>query len=182
MDNQAVVMLLIFFARVLDVTIRTFRIILIARGFKNIAPFLGFFEVIIWLYAVSRALQNVNSVYSYIIYAVGFAIGNYIGMWLEEKVAIGFVSVRIITTKGITALPMHLREEGFDVSVVEGTSHEGEIFIIYSVIPRKEIKRVIDIIEVLEPAALITLEDVRPLNGGFIGKKSVLNVFNRQMR
>ncbi len=182
MDDQVVVMILIFFARVLDVTIRTFRIILIARGFKNIAPFLGFFEVIIWLYAVSRALQNVNSVYSYIIYAVGFAIGNYIGMWLEERVAIGFVSVRIITTKEITALPMQLREEGFDPSIVEGKSDRGDIFIIYSVIPRKEIKRVIEIIKLLEPAALITLEDVKPMNGGFIGKRSVLNVFNRLMR
>ncbi len=182
MENQAVVMFFIFMARVMDVSIRTVRIILIARGFKNIAPFLGFFEVMIWLYAVSKALENVNSIYSYIIYAVGFAAGNYIGMWLEEKIAIGFVSVRIITSKEITALPMQLREEGFDASIVEGRSDKGEIFIIYTVIPRREVKKVLELIKVLEPAGLITLEDVKPLNGGYIGKKSILNVFNRQMR
>ena len=95
---------LIFLARICDVTIGTIRIILVSKGRKNMAPFLGFFEVFIWILAISRIMQNLNNPICYIAYAGGFAAGNYIGMMVEEKIALGVILIRIITHKEATYL------------------------------------------------------------------------------
>jgi hypothetical protein len=88
--------ILIFLARVIDVSLGTLRIIFIARGRRKLAPLLGFFEVLIWIVVVSQVMQNLHSPLSFIAYAAGFATGNYVGMWIEDKLAIGTLIVRVI--------------------------------------------------------------------------------------
>lgn len=154
-------MILIFFARVCDVSLGTMRIILIARGYRNMAPVLGFFEVLIWLFAISKALGNVSGMGSYIIYATGFAVGNFAGMILEEKIALGYQSVRVITSKIVSALPLVLRDEGFSVTIIEGSGDRGDVFILFTVIPKKHVKKVLEIVNMLEPDSFITIEDVK---------------------
>ena len=94
--------LLIFLARICDVTLGTIRIIAVSKGLKRLAPFLGFFEVFIWILAISRIMQNLNNPICYIAYAGGFAAGNYVGMKVEEKVALGIILIRVITYKEAT--------------------------------------------------------------------------------
>ncbi|MEW6525168.1 MAG: DUF2179 domain-containing protein [Spirochaetota bacterium] len=167
---------LIFVARIFDVSIGTMRIILMARGYRSIAPILGFFEVLIWLVAINSALKHFDGIISYIVYAAGFATGNYVGMLLEEKIAIGYQSIRIITSKVVSALPLVLRQEGFGVTQIDGIGMKGPITLLFTVVPKKEVKRVVEIVQMLEPNAFITIEDVKQHLSGF----SVHNGFTQK--
>ncbi len=89
--------LLIFLARVTDVTLGTIRIVFVAKGYKFLSAVLGFFEVFIWLVAVSKIFENLDNWFYYIAYAGGFAAGNYVGLLIEERMAIGYVNIRIVT-------------------------------------------------------------------------------------
>jgi len=92
-----IIPLMIMFARICDVTIGTFRIILVSRGERLYASLAGFVEVFIWVVAVSQVLTNFGGLINYIAYAAGFAIGNYIGITLERRLAMGMVVMRVIT-------------------------------------------------------------------------------------
>lgn len=100
MFTYVVMPLLIFLARVGDVTINTLRIMFVLNGKKNVAPILGFFEALIWLLAIGQIFQNIDNPMSYLAYAGGFGAGTYIGMVIEEKLALGRVLVRVITKEG----------------------------------------------------------------------------------
>ena len=158
---------LIFLARVIDVSIGTIRIILISRGNKLVAPLLGFFEVIIWLAAIGQVMQNLSNVVSYLAYGAGFAFGNYVGIALEKRLAIGLQAVRIITDNQLHSLQMVLRDEGYAVTTVEATGAKGPVHIIYTVVTRKEVKHVLELCRLFEPKAFITVEDIRSSYAGF---------------
>jgi uncharacterized protein YebE (UPF0316 family) len=111
--------LLIFIARIGDVSIGTLRLIFISRGFKFYAPLLGFFEVIIWLLAIGQIMQHLDNFMCYIAYGLGFATGNYIGIILDEKLSLGTLLVRIVPKKDPTELIMRLRDEEFGASLVD---------------------------------------------------------------
>lgn len=164
-------LVMIFFARIADVSIGTIRIILIARGYRKLAPVCGFFEVIIWLVAMSQVLKNLNNFYSYIVYGLGFAMGNYVGMKLESIIAIGYQAIRVITTEKILSLPLVLRQEGYGVTTIKGTGARGEVTIIYTIVPRKMIDHALEIINTLEPSAFISIEDIKSTDKGFFSKK-----------
>ncbi|MCX8123946.1 MAG: DUF2179 domain-containing protein [Spirochaetes bacterium] len=158
---------LIFIARIFDVSIGTMRIILMARGYRSIAPVLGFFEVLIWLVAINSALKHFDGAISYVVYAAGFATGNYVGMLLEEKIAIGYQSVRIITSKMVSALPLVLRQEGYGVTQIDGVGMKGPITLLFTVVPKRDVKKVVEVVQMLEPNAFITIEDVKQHLSGF---------------
>ncbi len=173
MTPEIVTMLYIFFARIFDVSIGTIRIILISKGYRYIAPLFGFVEVLIWLTAITKALQHLDSVYSYLIYAAGFATGNFVGMLLEAKIPLGYKYVQIITSKMVTALPLQLREHGFGVTTVDGKGMKGDVFIIHTIVPKGDIPTVLEIVNILEPMAFVTVEDVRPMRAGYISRRSL---------
>ncbi len=97
--NYVILPLLIAIARIMDVSVGTIRLIFVSRGYKYMAPALGFVEVIIWLLAIGQIMQQLDNFMSYIGYGAGFAMGNYIGIILVEKMSIGTVVVRIIPKK-----------------------------------------------------------------------------------
>jgi len=138
MDMYQFVLLpiMIFFARVCDVSLGTIRIIFISKGIRYLAPFVGFFEVIIWLLAIGQIMQNLTNVYYYIFYAAGFATGNYVGILIEEKLSIGTVGIRIITKRDAKKLVDVLKDHKYSVSVVDGEGLTGPIKIIFAVTPR----------------------------------------------
>jgi len=172
-------LILIFCARVTDVSIGTFRIILVSRGYRNIAPFLGFFEVLIWITALGQIFKNLNGPLSYIFYAAGFATGTFVGMKLDSFVSIGYQSLRIITTEKVTALPLTLREEGFGITTVSGRGMKGEVMLIYTTVPRKRVDHVLEIVQALEPNAFITIEDVRSYKSGFVSRAGFMEKLGR---
>jgi len=153
--------LFIFLARIIDVSIGTVRIIFISKGFKLIAPLLGFFEVIIWLLAIRQIMTNLTNVMAYIAYGAGFAAGTFIGMMIEEKLSIGKVLLRIITKKDCSELLKNLKSKNYHVTDVEGEGNDGKVKIIYLIIERHEVKKAIEIVKEFNPNAFYSIEDVR---------------------
>lgn len=179
MGAEILTLFLIFLARIVDVSLGTFRIILVSRGYRAIAPFLGFFEVLIWITAIGHVMKNLNGFHSYVFYAAGFATGTYVGMKLESIVSIGYQSVRIITTEKVTALPLILRDEGFGITTVSGRGMKGEVILIYATVPRAKVRHVLDIVEQMEPNAFITIEDVRSYKSGFVSQPGLAEKIGR---
>ena len=126
--------LLIFLARILDVSIGTIRIILISKGKKILVPLLGFFEVLIWILAISRIVQNLDNPLCYLAYAGGFAAGNYIGLIIEERLSLGMLLIRIITQKDATCLIKSLQQNGYGTTCLEASGAKEKVHIIYTVI------------------------------------------------
>lgn len=156
--------LLICLARVTDVSIGTLRIIFVAKGLKLLAPILGFFEVSIWLAAISQVMANLNSITNFLAYAIGFSLGNYLGMYIESRLAIGHVVVRIITKRDATNLIAKLREQKYNVTVADAEGNEGEVSIIFTVIKRSAINKVVATINFFNPLAVYSIEDVRSVS------------------
>jgi len=156
--------LLIFFSRIVDVTLDTLRIVFISKGDKYYAPILGFFEVLIWLIAITRIMQNLDNVACYIAYAAGFAAGNYIGLIIEERLAFGVQMFRIITQKEATSLIKSLSEKGYGVTSIEAKGNSGLVHVIFSVVKRTESQKIIELINRFNPNAFYSIEDVRHIN------------------
>ncbi len=153
--------LLIFVARIMDVSIGTVRIILVAKGYKKLAPIAGFFEILIWIIAITRIVDNLDNWICYIAYALGFATGNYIGMIIEERLALGYETVRIITKREANNLIQELREKGYGTTSVDAHGNLGDVAVIYVIVSRKKLKQVIELIYKHNPKALYTIEDIR---------------------
>lgn len=153
--------ILIFCARIIDVSIATLRIIFVMSGRKYLAPILGFFESLIWLVAISQIFQNIDNAVSYIAFAAGFATGTYVGMMIEEKLALGSVVVRVITSRDATALVEHFRSRQFYYTNIPAEGREGKVNILFMVIKRDQLQEVLNIIIQFNPRAFYTVENVR---------------------
>ncbi|MEW6447559.1 MAG: DUF2179 domain-containing protein [Bacillota bacterium] len=153
--------LLIFTARILDVSIGTLRIIYVSRGYKYLAPFLGFFEVLIWLLAITQIIQNLTNFAYYIAYAGGFAMGNFVGIFLEEKLAMGTLAVRIFTIRGARDLVERLKHAGYGVTIINAEGTTGDVKIVFTIIKRKDLQNVIKLIKEYNPKAFYSIEEVR---------------------
>jgi uncharacterized protein YebE (UPF0316 family) len=158
--------ILIFLARVSDVTLGTFRIVFTSRGKRSIAPLFGFVEVFIWIVAISQLMRNVNNIATYVGYAAGFATGTYIGLLLEDKLAIGTLIVRIILKKDSTELIRQLHEAGYGVTKVDAQGSSGKVSLIYTVVKRRDLHEVVDVIHSLHPKAFLSIEEVRSTQEG----------------
>jgi uncharacterized protein YebE (UPF0316 family) len=165
--------LLIFCARLLDVPLATLRIILLSRGLKKVAPLVGFFEVLVWLIAIGQVMQHLDRWVNYVAYAGGFAAGTWLGIALEGRLALGLLSVRVITADDATDLIQHLRAEKFGVTDFAARGISGNVRLIFTVIQRKELARVMEIVRSIHPKAFVSISDVRSVSEGFIYDRSV---------
>jgi uncharacterized protein YebE (UPF0316 family) len=161
-----VIPLMVFFARVIDVTLGTLRIIFISRGKKNIAPILGFFEVFIWITIVSQIVSHANNILAYLAYAAGFAAGNYVGMNIETRLALGTQVVLAIIQEHASQLITHLRATGYGVTAVDGTGVNGAVTLVYTIVRRRNLKEVLAIINQTHPHAFISIQDVNSTQEG----------------
>jgi uncharacterized protein YebE (UPF0316 family) len=167
-DNAAyiyiILPLLVFLARIIDVTIGTLRIIFVAKGLKYFAAILGFFESLIWLIAITQVMQNLNSWQTYVAFACGFAAGNYVGVVLEERLALGNLLIRVITLREADELVDVLRKSGYGVTSVDARGETGPVKLIFSITKRRNLARIIAIIKKYNPNAFYTIEDMRYVN------------------
>jgi uncharacterized protein YebE (UPF0316 family) len=158
--------LLIFLARVIDVTLGTLRIIFTSRGMRNIAPALGFIETFIWIVAVSSIVKSAQNVAAYVGYAGGFAMGTFVGMFLENKLAVGTVTFRAIIRRETKELAQTLVEAGFGFTIVDGRGSSGKVKIIYTTVKRQDLPIVVDIFHRMVPGAFLSVEEVRSTEQG----------------
>jgi uncharacterized protein YebE (UPF0316 family) len=158
--------LIVFFARFVDVTLGTMRIIFISRGRKMLAPLLGFVEVFIWITVVSQIVRGAQNFAAYFAYAAGFAVGNYFGMVIEDKLAIGTLVIRAILPKNGNSLIEQLHEAGYGVTHVHGHGANGPVILVYTIVMRKELEKVVSIIQETSPKAFFTVEELRSVQQG----------------
>ncbi|MDD4101327.1 MAG: DUF2179 domain-containing protein [Kiritimatiellae bacterium] len=161
-----IVPLLIFVARILDVSIGTLRLIFVSKGYRIYAPILGFFEVLIWLLAIRQILNHIDNPMCYIAFGLGFGVGNYIGIRLEEKLSLGKVMVRVVPKFDTSKLVDSMRHEGFGASLVDIEGMSGKLKMIFSVAKRKDLKVLLGIIQRHNPHAFVTVEDVKTAKEG----------------
>lgn len=157
----------IMLARILDVTLGTLRIIFVSRGMKIIAPILGFFEVIIWLVAIGQIMQNLSSWVNYVAYAAGFGLGNYIGMLVEEHLAVGMLSIRIITQSEASELIAALRQNDIGTTSIDARGMEGKVSLIFSIFKRQHLPLVQKLVQTHNPKAFVSITDVRSVQEGY---------------
>ena len=179
--NWVVLPLLIAIARILDVSVGTVRLIFVSRGYKYLAPLLGFVEVIIWLLAIGQIMQQLDNFMSYIGYGAGFAMGNYIGIILVEKMSIGTVLIRVLPKFDTSNLIKHLREANFGVTSVNAEGKNGPIKMLFSIVKRKDLDGALQIINTHNPNAFYTIEEVQKVNEGHFGASTIIKDFLRNL-
>ena len=156
-----VIPLLIFLARIVDVSLGTIRMIFIAKGFKYWAPLLGFFEVLIWLVAIRKILVGLPNPLCFIAYAAGFAMGTYVGIRIEEKLSVGKVLVRIHIKKGARKLLDKLLRAHYPVVSFNAENHEGRIKVLSIVVKRQSVPKIMQFVNQFDTHVVYSIEDVR---------------------
>ena len=152
---------LIFFARIIDVSLGTLRIILVSRGNRTQATLLGFFEILIWLLAISQIMSNLTSWENYIAYAAGFATGTFVGMSIERRLAIGKLMVRIIIRRDAADLIVYLIAQNYRLTYVDAEGALGPKTVIFTIVKKNHLKDLLKKVREYSPEAFYTVEDVR---------------------
>jgi uncharacterized protein YebE (UPF0316 family) len=158
--------ILVFFARVADVTLGTLRIIFISRGKRSLAPLLGFVEVFIWITIVSQIVSHAHNLLAYLAYAAGFAAGAFVGMYIENRLALGTQLILAIVQNDSHRLITHLHAAGYGVTCVDGEGATGPVKLIYTVFPRRNLEEVLSIIKSTHPKAFLSIQDVSSTQAG----------------
>jgi len=158
--------LLIFVARICDVSMGTIRVIFITRGYKYLAPAIGFFEVGIWLLAIREIMANLTVPLYFVAYAAGFAAGTFIGLYISERLTLGKVIMRVITRKDAKDLLAHLDERGLGYTAFDARGHNGKVKVLFMILDAEDVGTVTAEIKRFNPRAFYSIEDVRQVNEG----------------
>lgn len=174
----------VLLARTIDVSLGTIRIIFISRGKRFPGALCGFFESLIWLFAIGQIVQNITNYFFYLTFATGYGLGTYCGIWLEEKLAMGTMLVRVITRKDATELIGHLRTLGYGVTSLDASGMSGRVQVFYSIIKRNNIDKVIGIIKEYNPNAFYSIQDIRHASEYVnpLGESYIRNLYSRLMK
>lgn len=165
---------LILVAKVVEVSLMTVRVVLITKGERKIGSIIGFFEVLLWIYIASTVLTGISDdPLKAVFYALGFAIGNFVGSKIEEFIGLGLSEVQVIVKEedGLE-LATAIREHGFAVTIVEGMGKNFKRNILFMFIKRKRVKAAVELVKSYQENAVITVSETKPLYGGFgVSKK-----------
>ncbi|MFX1324997.1 MAG: DUF2179 domain-containing protein [Promethearchaeota archaeon] len=157
---------LIFLARVADVTLGTLRIVFISQGRRKLAPLMGFFEIFIWLLAVGQIFGNLTNILYYFAYAGGFAMGNYVGLLVENKLSLGLLSLHLIIREDPDELISTLKENGYGLTTLTAEGTKGNVKLVVMIIKRKNQIAVLELIKKISPNAFVSIENVQSVKGG----------------
>lgn len=159
--------LFVFFMRVIDMSLDTLRLLFVMRGWKYQAGALGAVQATVFILAVSAVLQGPLNLWTVIGYAAGFGTGVVIGMFAEERLALGYIMFRIYSPMHGPAIAQRLRETGFAVTEYAAQGRNGTVTVINSAVARRHRQTVQVLVEQIDPEAFITADDVRPLQRGY---------------
>lgn len=153
--------LLILLARIVDRSLGTLRTILSARGRAKPAALIGFAEILIWLLIMQQVLGDMSNPLYFLTYAAGFGIGTYVGIQLEERIALGEVLVRIVTRDAAIELSAELRQAGYGITVLAAAGRDGPVTVMLAIVRRKDLRRLESVVASFSDQVFYTLEDVR---------------------
>ena len=164
--------ILVFFSKLCEVSLATTRLVLVNRGEKLKGAIIGFFEILIWATLASYVLKDLmDDPFKLIVYCLAFSCGNYLGVTLESKLAIGNAYIQVVVSPEKTNIIANvLRSKGFGVTIVSGKGMGGPVNILMIYVKRKSVPEAINTINEFSPQAVITINDVRQLRNGYIAK------------
>lgn len=164
--------LFIIAARIVDVSIGTVRTLMVVRGYRGLAAMLGFVEVIVWVSAVAGVLNAVTPL-KVVAYATGFSLGNIVGIWLEQKVALGHQVVTFISKSRLHNVAFALRLAGFEVTQVPARGKVGRVAMCFTAVPRRRTRHAIALARNADHGVFATVQDVR-VNGITSGRINII--------
>ncbi len=171
--NSIWVYFVIFFGKILEVTISTLRLVLINRGERIKGSILAFFDILTWVLITGSVLSNAgDSITKIIVFCVAFALGNYLGSWLDAKLAFGISSINVIMKSNpvVDLLLESLRAESFAVTSIDGQGKDGARKLLIIHLKRKRIPQAVKIINEITPESVISINDVKAIRGGYMKK------------
>ena len=159
--------LAIFLLRVCDMTLDTLRVLFIVRGDRPLVWFLGFFQSAIWVLAITSVLGHLSNPLAWVGYAAGFATGNVVGMMIEDKLAIGYRHLRVISSHRGSEVADAIRQAGYGVTEVAGQGRDGAVAVVNASVRRRDLGRLEGLIRQADPEAFVAVEEVRPVHRGY---------------
>lgn len=166
LEPNSLLPLLVFVSELCVVTLTTLRTIALTRGMKYLAPLLGVVEVSIWLFAIGQVMKNLNSPLCAAGFAAGFALGNFFGMVIEEKLAIGNLVVRVISRRDVGELVERLKAAEYGVTRIDGEGATGPVQMVFTVIKRKQLPSVVAILKRFDPKVFYSVDDIQSAEAG----------------
>ncbi|MEA5094756.1 hypothetical protein SDC9_67417 [bioreactor metagenome] len=163
--------IIIFCAKIIEVSISTVRLVLINKGERVKGALLAFIEIMIWLIVVSSVLNNITEdPIKVFIYAIAFSMGNFIGVTLESKIAVGLSSIQVVVNEeNGEELADILRDQGFGVTIIDGRGkNDSKKNLLFVQLKRKKIPEAVKLIRLTAPQAYITVNDIKSMMGGYI--------------
>jgi len=157
----------IFFARVTDVSLATIRVLMVMRAHRLVAATLGFFEIIIYILALNRGVNHLDTPLNLVVYALGFAMGTIVGSLIEDRLAVGFLLAEVIPKGDGEELARELRKHKFGVTLLRGEGRDGPRNVLRITLQRKKLPILYKLLDELSPNAFITIFDARRTIGGF---------------
>jgi uncharacterized protein YebE (UPF0316 family) len=146
--------------------------IFVSKGYRSIAPVFAFFESLIWLLAIGEIMKHLNNPLCYVAYAGGYAMGNWVGMWLDERISIGNVIIRVILSIDTHELIDQLKAANYGLTLLDAEGGKGKVKVVFSIIKRKDVKHFVGILNEFSPHSFYTIEEIRSVNEGVFRSSS----------
>jgi uncharacterized protein YebE (UPF0316 family) len=163
-----VIPLAVFVAGVADVAFGTGRMLMVTAGFRWQAAALAMVQILVFVIAISAVVTNLDKPLAIVGYVLGWGVGTFLGMWVEERIAIGFRLVQVISRDRSISVADRLRAHGYRVTQVEGVGMQGSVEIAMTVVPRRSVERLRERIIEVDPQAFMTIARAeRPIGGSF---------------
>ena len=160
--------LTIFFLRIIGVALSTIRVLIMLRGRKLLSALMGFFEVTIYVLAVGPVVNDLDNVWNLLGYGLGFSVGTLVGMWLEERLALGYATVRIVSREKSQAIVKAIHNAGYGATLSWGWGREGSVRMVTATVRRKEVKTITSLAEKIDPEAFVTAEETHTIRRGYM--------------
>jgi uncharacterized protein YebE (UPF0316 family) len=167
LQNSLVMVAIILVINIVYVSFFTIRMILTLKGQRYLAAFISMIEVVIYVIGLGLVLDNLDQIQNLIAYAVGYGIGVVVGMKIEEKLALGYITVNVITKEYDKDVPRVLREKGYGVTNWAANGLEGDRMAMQILTPRKYELKLYQTIKELDPKAFIIAYEPKTIHGGF---------------
>lgn len=167
LENALIMVSIIFIVNVVYVSLMTIRMILTLKGRTYIAAFVSMFEIVVYIVGLGLVLDNLNEIQNLIAYALGFGSGLVVGAFIEEKLALGYITVNVVSTNPDLKFTKQIREKGYGVTSWYAYGMDGDRLSMQILTPRKYELRLYEIIKEIDPKAFIISYEPKRIHGGF---------------
>ncbi|HET6873008.1 MAG TPA: DUF2179 domain-containing protein [Sporolactobacillaceae bacterium] len=167
LHNGLMMIAIIFIINIVYVSFFTIRMILTLKGYRYLAAFVSIFEVLIYVLGLGLVINHLDQIQNLVAYALGYGIGVICGMKIEEKLALGYITVNVITSRVRENFSEMIRKKGYGVTEWVANGRQGERLMMEILTPRRNELDLIDTIKDLDPHAFIVSHEPKSFYGGF---------------